>query len=428
MVKLPKQVKEIIRKLKEKGHSAYAAGPCVRDSLHGLKPLDWDVVTDAGLDTLKELFPEGRVLSEKLSVIRLYDQEDDGDIITDVATYRKKSPEGSKEVIFTDDIKEELARRDFTVNAMADSGAEFVDEFGGRSDLQAKLVRTIEDADTLFGREPQKILKALRITADLGCDLTKEVYEAVIKNRDLLSTVPNKRIGKDFLAIVGGEHAGKAMNMIVDMGLLRYVLGSEAADHLSSREKTDLMTFCKNCSKSYPIGERRLGCLISILSTKKGMSVIDHLEYEGELRQHLVDVAKDMPAFHFAQQPQAFKKFIYEHAPMERSDYLLNVQKAARLIFDYSIETKIKSKMFLLDEFARNSEPIFVEDLAIDADDLREAGILDDPEECDKMLHMLVERMHLEPKKNTRTELLNLAKTYKKNKLKAYFRGVTWIR
>ena len=233
MVKLPKQVKEIIRKLKEAGHSAYAAGPCVRDSLHGLKPLDWDVVTDAGLDTMKELFPEAKVLSERLSVIRLYDQEEDGDIITDVASYRKKSPEGSKEVVFTDDVKEELARRDFTVNAMADNGAEFIDEFGGRSDLQAKLVRTIGDADEIFRNEPVKILKALRITADLGYDLSKDVYEAIVKERQQLEKVPNKRIGKEFLAIVGGEHAGKAMNMIVDMGLLSYVLGSAAADHLT---------------------------------------------------------------------------------------------------------------------------------------------------------------------------------------------------
>ena len=428
MVKLPKQVKEIIRKLKDKGFKAYAAGPCIRDSLHGMKPLDWDVITNAGLDVLKELFPEAKVLSEKLSVIRLYDQEGEDDIITDVASFRKRAPEGSQETLFTDDVKEELARRDFTVNALADSGVEFVDEFGGRSDLQAKLVRTIENADELFKREPLKILKALRITAELGYDLSKEVYEAVISNRQLLNNVPNKRIGREMLAIVGGEHAGKAMNMIVDMGLLEYVLGDTAANHLTSREKSDLITFCNNCSKSYPIGERRMGCLLSILSTKKALSVIDYLEYEGDLKQHLTDVAKDMPSFHFAQQPQQYKKFIYEHEPMERSDYMLNVQKAARLIFDYSIDTKIKSKMFLLKEFERNSEPIFVEDLAIDADDLMEAGILDDPEECDKMLHMLVERLHIEPNKNTRTELLNLAKKYKKNKVKAFFRGVSWIR
>ena len=426
MVKLPKQVKEIIRTLKDKGFDAYAAGQCVRDSLHGLKPLDWDVITDARLDALKELFPEAKVLSERLSVIRLYDQEDENDIITDIATYRKKSPEGSSEVLFTDNVMDELTRRDFTVNAMADNGSKIIDEFGGKSDVQAKLVRTIGDAGELFRKEPIKILKALRITAELGYDLTKDVYEAIIKERQQLRNVPNKRIGKEFLAILGGKNTGKAVNMIVDMGLLGYVLG-ETGNNLSSREKSDLMVFCKNCDKTLPVGERRIGALLSILSTKKALAVIDYLEYEGKLKQHLEDVARDLPSFHFAQQPQVYKKFIYEHAPMERSEYLLNLQKALLMIFDYSIDTKIKSKMFLLKEFERTGEPIFVEDLAIDADDLMEEGILDDPEECDKMLHMLIERLHIEPKKNTRTELLKLAKVYKKNKLKAYFRGVSWI-
>ena len=171
-----------------------------------------------------------------------------------------------------------------------------------------------------------------------------------------------------------------------------------------------------------------MGALLSILSEKKAMSIINRLEFDGELRQNLEDVAKDLPAFHFAQQPQTYKKFIYEHAPMQRSEYLLNLQKALLIIFDYSIDTKIKSKMYMLDQFDKNNEPIFVEDLAIDGNDLMEAGILDDPEACDKMLHMLIERLHIDPKKNTRQELFKLAKTYKKSKLKAYFRGISWIR
>jgi hypothetical protein len=188
------------------------------------------------------------------------------------------------------------------------------------------------------------------------------------------------------------------------------------------------MTLCQNMDKTKPISSRRMGALISILSEKKGLSVIDRLEITGDLGQKLTDVARDLPNFHFAQQPAAYKKFIYEHAPMERSDYLLNLQKALMIIFDYSIETKVKSKMYLLKEFERNNEPIFVEDLVINADDLMEEGISDDPEECDKLLHMLVERLHLEPKRNTRRDLLELARKYKKNKVAAYLRGVSWIR
>lgn len=427
MIKMPKEVKEIIRALRDKGYEAYAAGICVRSCLAGEKPLDWDVNTNAGLDAIKEIFPEGEVVSEKFSVVRLYGNEDAEDqIITDVGTFRMKTAEDGT-VPFTDDVKEDLRRRDFTVNAMADNGFEFIDEFGGRSDMQAKLVRTIGSADELFRKEPVKMLKALRITASLGYDLTKDVYEAILKNHALVRDLPVKNLRGDFMAIMGGPSGGKALNMIVDMGMLPDIIG-EAGEKLSGREKSDLMILCQNMDKTKPIASRRMGALISILSEKKGLSVIDRLDFTGKIRLNLTDVAKDLPNFHFAQQPAAYKKFIYEHEPMERSDYLLNLQKALMIIFDYSIETKVKSKMYLLNEFERNNDPIFVEDLVINAEDLMEEGISDDPEECDKLLHMLVERLHIEPKKNTRRDLLELAKKYKKNKMAAYLRGVSWIR
>ena len=427
MIKMPKEVKDIIKTIRDKGHEAYAAGVCVRDSLAGKKPIDWDIITDVSLAELTALFPEGKIVSEKLSIVRMYgnESEDQEQIITDICTYRKKAAPG--EVVFSEDVKDDLRRRDFTVNAMADNGFEFIDEFGGRSDMQAKLVRTIGSADELFRKEPVKMLKALRITASLGYDLTKDVYEAILKNHALVRDLPVKNLRGDFMAIMGGPSGGKALNMIVDMGMLPDIIG-EAGEKLSGREKSDLMTLCQNMDKTKPIASRRMGALISILSEKKGLSVIDRLDFTGKIRLNLTDVAKDLPSFHFAQQPAAYKKFIYEHEPMERSDYLLNLQKALMIIFDYSIETKVKSKMYLLNEFERNNDPIFVEDLVINAEDLMEEGISDDPEECDKLLHMLVERLHIEPKKNTRRDLLELAKKYKKNKMAAYLRGVSWIR
>ncbi len=425
MIKLPKQVKEVIKVLTDKGYAAYAAGLCVRDSLLGNKPTEWDVTTSAGLDVLKEQFPEAKVLSEKYGIIRLTSEEGDEEYTVDVAAFRKASAQG--DAVFTDDVHEDLERRDFTVNALADSGAQFIDDFGGRSDIQAKLVRTVGDAGELFRNDPLRMLKAFRITAELGFDLTKDVYEAIMANHTLIGDLPADKLRREFMAIIGSEHSGKALNMLVDMDVLADIIGEEVAHNLSSREKSDLMIICNNVDKTKPVPERRMGVFLSILSEKKGMKVIDRLGFEGMQRLHMEDVVKDLAAFHFAQQPQIYKKFMYEHAPMERSDYLLNLQKALLIIFDYSIETKIKSKMYMLSEMDKYSEPIFIEDLAIDANDLMEAGILDTPEECDKMLHMLIERLHIEPKKNTRNELFKLAKVYKKNKLKAYFRGISWI-
>ncbi|MBQ7703319.1 MAG: CCA tRNA nucleotidyltransferase [Firmicutes bacterium] len=429
MIKLPKKIKDILKTLSDAGFEGYAVGPCVRDSILGKKPVDWDISTNATLEDLNNLFPDGVTVSQKLGVVRLYDENDEETIVTDVATFRKKSlktEEGSVPQ-FVSKIEEDLERRDFTVDAIADSGMRFVDDHGGKSDIMAKLIRTVGDPGELFREDPFKIIKAYRLVSDLGFDMTQPVYEAIMACRDGLESVKPSRIGKEFLQIIGGEYAGKALNMIVDMGVLRYILGPEVADNLSGHEKSELMELCQNIEKTKPIPERRIGVLMSMLSKKKALSAIDRLGYEGDLKVHLEDVAKDLPEFHFCQQPQTLKKFCYEHAPMERSDYLLQLQKAMRIVFGYDIETKIKSKMYLFGEFEKNGDPIFVEDLAVDGNDLMEAGITETPEETEAMLRMLIERLHIEPRKNTRRELLELAKRYKKNKLLAYLRGVSWI-
>ncbi len=145
MIKIPKEVKRIMKTLEDEKFKAYTVGGCVRDCLAGLKPYDWDVATSAGLEDLTRLFPDAKVVSEKYSVIRMefidevYDNEGDfvGEegIIADVATFRKDGvySDGRRPdtVEFVQTIEEDLPRRDFTMNALADNGYELVDPFGG---------------------------------------------------------------------------------------------------------------------------------------------------------------------------------------------------------------------------------------------------------------------------------------------------------
>ena len=103
------------------------------------------------------------------------------------------------------------------------------------------------------------------------------------------------------------------------------------------------------------------------------------------------------------------------------------MEKAQRLIFEYFSDTKIKSKMYMLEEIKKFREPIFPEDLKIDANDLAEAGICK-RENAEKVLRMVTEEVHTHPRKNTREQLLKLAKVYSKNKIAAAFRGIHWSR
>ncbi|MGN1334915.1 MAG: hypothetical protein ACI4U1_07340 [Anaerovoracaceae bacterium] len=440
MIKIPKEVKRIMKTLGDEKFKAYTVGECVRDSLAGLKPYDWDVATSAGFEDLTRLFPEAKVISRKYSVIRMefieevYDREGDfvGEegIIVDVSTFRKSNlyEESGKtdEVQFAETIEEDLDRREFTMNALADNGYDLVDPFGGREEIKNRLVKTIGDPGESFREDPARMLKAIRMAAELDFDLTQSVYEAICSNYRLLEKISIDRFRNEFVKTLSAAHAGKGLGLIMDTGIINLVLGDEVVKKLTRREKSDLVVLSQNIDRSKQVPERRLGLFYITMDKKRAMPSIEKFNFDSKTRQHLVDAVSDMAKLYFTSTKEMLKKFIYERG-MDRYNYLANLEKAQRIVFDYDSETKIKSKMYLLEEIHALHEPIFPEDLAIDANDLIEAGICDE-KEADKMLSMLVERIHIKPNQNKRSELLKLAKLYKRNKLVAMTRGIKWTR
>lgn len=437
MIKVPKEVANVMKILTDAGFANYAVGECVIASLMGEKPYAWDIITSAAYADLTLLFPKAEVLSEKYSVLRQELIEDICDekgeiigeegVIIDIASYRKGNAVGE---IFTDKIEEDLVRRGFTIDAIAVnpyiSVNSIIDPYGGRDDAKKKLVKTVGDANKLFGEDPILMMKAIRYAAQFDFDLSKNVYEAIVANYRLLESVKPEKIRDEFTETLGALHAGKGLNMLMDTGVLGMILGEKEYRSLTHREKSDLMQLCEGIEKTKPIAERRLGLFYSLIGKKRALPSIDRLSFDEELHQHLVDAVYDMAKLYFTTQPQDLKKFIFERS-MERYEYLLNIEKAQRLSLNYDSETKIKSKMYMLGEIKKNGEVIFVEDLAVDANDLIEAGICT-RENAEKMLVMLTESTHIRPKQNTREELLKLAKKYKRNKISAWGRGVSWLR
>ena len=184
MIKLPKDVGRVIKTLENERFEAYAVGECVRDTLAGLSPYGWDVATSAKPEDVMRLFPEAQVLNHKYGVVRMEFIEEKFDeqgefkgeegIILDVASFRKLSAEeesGTEKVVIADTVQEDLSRRTFTVNAIAENTYSNVDPYGGVKDIEAKLVRTIGSADQIFKKDPIKMMEAVRIVSDLGFDL-----------------------------------------------------------------------------------------------------------------------------------------------------------------------------------------------------------------------------------------------------------------
>ena len=440
MIKLPKEVNNIMKTLEKAGFETYVVGGCVRDSIIGLNPYDWDMATAARLDDIKNLFPDAKVLSEKLSVVRfdftheVADENDDSitveGIMVDLATFRIEGKYSDyrrpDDVEFTDSIAEDLKRRDFTINAMADNPERnFVDSFNGREDIKLKLIRSIGNPSERFKEDPLRMLRAVRFAAELNFDLSKSVYEAIVENWRLLENSSIDKIRKELENLLVANFAGKGLNMMADTGLMAVIVGEDVSRKMSTREMQNFTTLCENIDKTKPIITRRLGLLYTCFDEKRGLEAIEKMNFDSETHQHLVDAMKEMTKIYFIADGKDLKLYLVEHG-MDRYNYIHNLSKAQSIVYD-QWDSKIKNRMYLLNEIHKKGEAIFVEDLAIDANDLIEAGIATN-ENAGQILLMLTDVVHKKPVLNTRKDLLIYAKKFSKNKLMASLRRVNWIK
>jgi tRNA nucleotidyltransferase (CCA-adding enzyme) len=421
MIKLPKEVNHIMKVLESKQFKVYAVGGCVRDSLMGLSPSDWDLATNARLEDLKKAFPNGQVISEKYSVIRMdyTDGEEDQDgIIIDIATFCKGGGylDGKRqdEVVFADTIEEDLKDRDFTINAIADNpSGSIVDPYDGRADLKARLIRTIGDPSTRFAENPIRMLRGVRIAAEYNFDLHKATYEAMAQLGPTLSKSAPDQIRDEFCSLISGAYAGKGLRMLEAGNLMEAIVGKEAMS-LNRSQIGEFHTLCDNIHKTMAVTERRLGLFYLCFGKKKGLKAILRLPYNNKTLQHLTDALTLLDDIYFVRTFATFKKFLAKNG-MERYEYLHNLSKAQRITYDLT-DARIIARNEVLKELLYSGNPIYIEDLAINGEDLIQAGIVKGPK-VDEMLLMLTDVVHRRPRDNTKQVLLTYAKKFSKKQM-----------
>lgn len=213
-IKCPDYILKAIELLELNGYSAYAVGGCVRDSLLGKEPNDWDMTTSATPEQTIAAFKDFRTIPTGLkhgtvTVILGSHPIEITTMRVDGAYSDNRHPEN---VSFTKKIEEDLSRRDFTVNAMAYTPkVGLVDPYGGRDDLRRHIIRCVGNADIRFGEDALRILRAIRFACVLGFDIEKETSESVIRNRALLSNISSERIRTELIKLLCGKDIEKIL-------------------------------------------------------------------------------------------------------------------------------------------------------------------------------------------------------------------------
>ena len=223
----PSYVNEIIRRLTEAGETAYLVGGSLRDILMGQTPHDYDLTTSASPDKMLSVFSDKRVIETGLkhgTVTVLWDGEP-----VEITTFRvdgeytdSRHPDS---VSFTRDIREDLSRRDFTVNAIAyNPQYGLVDPFGGEQDIKARVLRAVGDPERRFTEDALRIMRAFRFCAQLGFDIHPDTLEGIDATKHRLSLIARERIGSEFLRLLASADARKALELMAYHGIFECVL------------------------------------------------------------------------------------------------------------------------------------------------------------------------------------------------------------
>lgn len=226
-IEMPKACADILQRFHENGYEAYLVGGCVRDTLLGKKPLDWDICTEALPKETIKLFQEDKVILTGLKhgTVTILKHK----LPVEVTTYRidgeyldNRRP---KEVFFTKNLIEDLSRRDFTINAMAyNDQTGLIDYFGGLDDLHNGLIRAVGDASQRYHEDGLRLMRAVRFACVLNFDYDIATKQAIKDCCYLLQNIAVERIQIELNKILCSPYVEKGLHDLYHLGCFYYFL------------------------------------------------------------------------------------------------------------------------------------------------------------------------------------------------------------
>ena len=220
MIHIPDEVKTAISTLAANGFEAYIVGGCVRDSLLGDKPKDYDITTSAEPEEVEKIFSNYRVIETGIkhgTVTVLINK-----MPLEITTFRIDSDYSDNRhptnVTFTKSLEEDTARRDFTMNALAYNDERGIcDFYGGSEDIKNKIIRCVGDSNQRFNEDALRIMRAIRFSSVLGFKIEDNTKRAIFQNKELLKNISSERIANELVKLLCGENVRKVLLEYIDV-------------------------------------------------------------------------------------------------------------------------------------------------------------------------------------------------------------------
>lgn len=421
----PPSVLEITSDLERAGHEVWCVGGAVRDALLGHQHLDWDLATSATPDQVRAVFGRKRTIpvGEAFGTVGVLDR---AGVLHEVTTFRRdvRTDGRHAEVEFGASLDDDLARRDFTINAIAYSPTTHVlrDPFGGRDDLDRRVIRAVGDPSLRMQEDRLRALRAIRFASRLGFTIEPATWDAIVSSAPHLTRLSAERVKQEIEKTMDqAARPSQAFASWRRAGALRVLL-PELED--ISEEALHATDHAARPGVPTRPGRRlvRLAALLSDLSGPGALRVATRLRFSKHDSQWIADLVERWRRLD-GELSGALVAGHYDAAAVRRWTaaigrvYLpafhrltLARWQARQALGHPAPPARAVQRLYRLSSRAALTEPLDLRDLAIDGDDLRAAGIAPGPA-LGKILSALLQAVIIDPQENRRERLLELARS-----------------
>lgn len=412
----------------------FVVGGAVRDTLLKRKIFDWDFTTNLVPEEIQKLFPKNSFYNNQFGTVSVVDK----DIVYEITTYRSESDYADKrhpdKVEWGKSLEEDTKRRDFTINALAmDINEKIYDYWEGQKDLNNRQIRAVGDADTRFGEDALRMMRAIRLACQLGFLIEEKTFLSIQKNAKLIKQIAGERVRDELLYILKSDFPADGVLLLKNSGLLAEIIPElmegvqieQKGHHIFDVFIHNLETL-RNCESKNPI--TRLACLLHDVGKPKSLKVSENdrtfynhevigsriaLEIgkrlrlsKEELQQLFLLVRWHMFTASEMITDKAVRRFI-KNVTVPYLEEMISLRRADR-IGSGAKETSWRWELFKKRLVEVQKQPFCVKDLKINGEDVMKIKKIKPGRQVGEILQKLFEAVEENPKLNDRATLLKL--------------------
>lgn len=412
MIQIPTKVQYILDLFHSNGYDAYIVGGCVRDSILNKIPNDWDIATNCKPEIIQTLFNKTVPTGIKHGTITvILDNE-----IFEVTTFRTEGTyvnnRAPNEVTFVSNIKDDLARRDFTINAMAFNHEKgLIDYFNGVDDLKNGIIKAVGNSDLRFKEDALRMLRAIRFSTTLNFSIETKTFMAINKNNMLISNISMERINEELCKILLNSNSSYGIINLKESGLLEYIMPELCSLYENNYDKFEtILQLLDKCPNKLNI---KLALLFSSISDSldenfnTSVRILQRLKFDNSTLNNVCLLIKESNTFVYERTPFNLKKFINKIGIQNLNDLFL----FQNLLLDGDMKSinDVDCTKNMVEAIINSKEPLSIKDLAINGNNLISLGV---PKGIliGLILNKLLDYVLENPNKNTNNALLDIAK------------------